>query len=92
MDPHEFYKYSKVCIAAQITIYPKPSNTGRYKIIVRTGNFEKEGQEFYHEKAYSKNILVKTPKGMVNAQEIVPSVWDKITMLYKEIALKKKLI
>jgi hypothetical protein len=63
MDAKEFYKYSKPCIDAQITIYPKPSNTGKYKIVINTVG-EKVGDEIYQTDSYIKSETIRTPSGM----------------------------
>jgi hypothetical protein len=64
MDAKEFYKYSKPCIDAQITIYPKPSNTGKYKIVINTCGREKVGDEIYQTDSYIKSETIRTPSGM----------------------------
>jgi hypothetical protein len=92
MDHKEFSKYFKACEDANISIYPKPSNVARYKIIINTRGKEKEGSEFYQDKESSKNVVIKTTKGLVNVSQKVPSVWDKIRELYKEICIKNKLL
>jgi hypothetical protein len=92
MDGKEFYKYAKPCIEAQITIYPKPSNTGKYKIVINTRGREKVGDEIYQNESYIKSEIIRTPTGMKVVSIVVPSVYDKILELYKAICLKNKLL
>ena len=92
MDHRDFAKYFTACTEANITIYPKPSNIARYKIIINTRGREKEGSETYQDKPTTKNVVVKTTKGLVSMSQVVPSVWDKIRELYKEICIKNKLL
>lgn len=92
MDGKEFYKYAKLCHDNQITIYPKASNTGKYKIIINTRGKEKTGDEIYEDKAYTKEINLQTPNGMRRVKVEVPSIADKIFQLYKQICIKNKLL
>jgi len=89
---NEFYKYSSRCIASNITIYPKPSNHGKYKIIINRRGVEKVGEEIYEDKPYIKQVEQKTTTGVIKVKVVVPSVWDKINELYKEICIKNKLL
>ncbi len=92
MDGKEFYKYSKACNDQFITIYPKASNSGKYKIIINTRGREKIGDEIYQDKSYIKEINLQTPNGMKRVKVEVPSVADKIFDLYKQICIKNKLL
>jgi len=92
MDAHEFYKYSKACNEKKITIYPKCSNTGKYKIIINRNGNEKEGEEIYENRPYIKEIEIQTPRGIQKVKKVIPSVWDKILELYKATCIKNNLI
>lgn len=92
MDSKDFYKFSKPCIASGVTIYPKPSNYGKYKIIINRNGHEKTGDQVYEDTAIFKEESLKTPKGIVKVKVVVPSVWDKILELYKDICIKNKLL
>jgi hypothetical protein len=92
MDGKEFYKYAKACNDHKITIYPKCSNTGKYKIIINTNGQEKVGEQYYGEQPSIKEIEIKTPRGIQKVKEIVPSVWDKIFELYKVTCLKNNFL
>ncbi|MFW0737607.1 hypothetical protein [Flavobacterium sp. T12S277] len=88
MDGKEFYKYAKACNDHKITIYPKCSNNGRYKIIINTNGEEKVGDHYYEKVASVKETVIKTPRGIQKVKEVVPSVWDKIFELYKLTCIK----
>ena len=92
MDGKEFYKYAKPCHDNHITIYPKASNCGKYKIIINTRGKEKIGDEIYQDKSYIKEINLQTPQGMRRVKVEVPSIADKIFQLYKQICIKNKLL
>lgn len=92
MDGKEFYKYSKACFDNGITIYPKGSNSGKYKIIINKNGREKEGSEIYEDKAYIKEETILTPRGPQKIRIKVPSVWDKILELYKETCKRNNLL
>ena len=72
MDGKEFYKYAKACNDRKITIYPKCSNTGKYKIIINRNGHEKEGEEYYENEAHVKQIEIK--KGDLVWAEIYSNV------------------
>ena len=86
------YLYMKACLENEIKIYPKGSNTGKYKIIVNTKGVEKLGDEIYEDKPYIKEVVIKTPKGNKIINKVVPSIWDKIDELYKEICIRNNLL
>ncbi|MEO8532829.1 MAG: hypothetical protein ABI441_03730 [Flavobacterium sp.] len=92
MDGKEFYKYAKACNDNNITIYPKCSNTGKYKIIINKNGEEKVGDQFYEEHASVKEVEIKTPRGIQKVKQVVPSVWDKIFELYKVTCIKNNLL
>jgi hypothetical protein len=92
MDGKEFYKYAKPCMEAEITIYPKPSNNGKYKIVINTRGREKIGDEIYQNESYIKSETIRTPSGIKVVKIQVPSVYDKILELYKAICLKNKFL
>lgn len=92
MDSKLFYQYSKACHDHGTTIYPKPNNAGRYKIIINTGGKEKVGEEIYENEAYIKETILRTPQGIRKIKTVVPSVWDKIAELYKLICEKNDFI
>lgn len=92
MEPKLFYQYSKACHEHGTTIYPKPSNTGKYNIIINTRGREKVGDEVYENQASIKIMVIKTPQGIKREKVIVPSVWDKIAELYKIICEKNNLL
>lgn len=92
MDGKEFYKYAKACNDNNITIYPKCSNTGKYKIIINRNGHEKVGEHYYENEPYVKIIEVKTPHGIQKIKELVPSVWDKIFELYKATCINNNLL
>jgi hypothetical protein len=82
----------KACIDNHITIYPKPSNLGKYKIIINTNGREKVGEEIYENESYIKEMILHTPSGIKREKIKVPSVWDKIHELYKTICDRNKLL
>ncbi|MEZ0182626.1 hypothetical protein AB9T89_10300 [Flavobacterium oncorhynchi] len=92
MDGKEFYKYAKACNDQKITIYPKCSNTGKYKIIINKNGHEKEGEEYYENVAHVKQIEIQTPRGPQKVKKLVPSVWDKIFELYRDTCIKNNLL
>lgn len=91
MDGNEFYKYAKPCNDNQIFIFPKASNSGKYKIIICDRGKEKVGNEVYEDVAVTKINQIMTTTGPQKVKEIIPSVWDKIFELYKAICLKHNL-
>lgn len=92
MDGHEFYKYASKVIASGITIYPKPSNYGKYKIIINRNGVEKVGEEYYGNESSIRILEQRTTTGIVKLKVKVPSVYDKIVELYKDICIKNKLL
>lgn len=92
MDGKEFHKYAKACNDNQITIYPKASNTGKYKIIINRNGKEKTGVETYENTPYIKEESILTPRGPQKVRVQVPSVWDKIMELYKETCSRNNLL
>jgi hypothetical protein len=92
MDGKEFYKYAKACNDHNIMIYPKCSNTGKYKIIINKNGNEKEGDQIYENLPSVKMTEIKTPRGIQEVKEVVPSVWDKIFELYKATCEKNNLL
>lgn len=92
MDGVEFYKYSKACNDHNIKIYPKCSNTGRYRIIINNNGVEKLGDQYYEDQPTVKETTISTPRGVQKIKEIVPSVWDKIFELYKITCIKNNLL
>jgi len=92
MRNEEHAKYFSLCVDSDIRIYPKPSNTGKYKIIINRRGVEKVGDEIYEDKPYIKEVSQKTTTGVVKLKVVVPSVWDKINELYREICIKNKLV
>jgi len=92
MDGKKFYQYAKICNDNHITIYPKCSNTGKYKIIINTRGREKTGEEIYEDKKYIKEVNIQTPNGQKKVKIEVPSIWDKIAQLYQQICEKNKLL
>jgi hypothetical protein len=92
MESRQSHLYTKACWENHITIYPKPSNTGKYKIIINTKGREKEGTEVYHDKPYIKEVVLHTPTGIKREKVQMPSVWEKINELYKQICIKNKLV
>lgn len=92
MDGHAFYKYSSPVIAMGITIYPKTCNYGRYKIIINRNGKEQIGEEYYEDKPSVKLMDQKTTTGIIKIKVPVPSVYEKILELYKEICIKNKLL
>lgn len=92
MDSKEAAKYFSLCVNSGIKIYPKPSNVGKYKIIINRNGVEKTGDEIYEDKPYIKEVEHKTTTGLKKIKVLVPSVYDKIHELYKEICIKNNLI
>jgi hypothetical protein len=92
MDSKLSYQYAKACHNHGTTIYPKPSNTGKYKIIINTRGTEKIGEETYQDQSYIKELIIKTPQGIKRIKTVVPSIHDKIADLYKQICETNKLL
>jgi hypothetical protein len=92
MDGKAFYKYSKPAIAMGVKIYPKPSNSQRYKVIISRNGNEKIGDEIYLEEPYYKKVEKKTRTGVVTVKVLVPSIWDKILELYIDVCIKNNLL
>jgi len=92
MESRESHLFMKACIDNNITIYPKGSNTGKYKIIINTRGREKVGEEIYQDESYVKEVVLHTPSGLKREKITVPSVWDKINELYKTICERNKLL
>jgi len=92
MEPRESYIYFKACVDNNITIYPKPSNTGKYKIIINTKGKEKVGEEIYENEPYVKEVVLHTPNGLKKEKIQIPSVWEKINELYKIICERNNLL
>jgi hypothetical protein len=92
MDSKLFYRYAKACNDNGTVIYPKPSNSGKYKIIINRRGIEKVGEEIYQDQAYIKEEKFKTPQGFKVIKILVPSIWDKISDIYKEISEKNNLL
>lgn len=91
MESRESHIYMKACIDNDITIYPKGSNVGKYKIIINTRGREKVGEEIYQNDSYVKEVILHTPSGIKREKIQVPSVWEKINELYKTICERNKL-
>jgi hypothetical protein len=92
MDGKEFHKYAKACNDNQITIYPKASNSGKYKIIINRNGREKIGDQVYENTSYTREESIHTPSGPQKVTIRVPSVWDKILELYKETCSRNNLL
>lgn len=92
MDGKEFYKYSKACIDNNIKIYPKCSNSGKYKIIINRNGEEKIGDQYYEDQPSVRIKEVNTPRGIQKIKERIPSVWNKILELYKATCIKNNLL
>ena len=92
MEEHKPHEFAKACHASNITIYPKPSNSGKYKIIINKNGREKTGEEIYENTSYIKEETILTPRGPQKVKIQVPSVWDKISELYKEICKRNNLL
>jgi hypothetical protein len=92
MDAKEFHRYAKVCNDNLITIYPKASNSGKYKIIINRNGREKVGSEIYENTSYIKEESILTPRGPQKVRVKVPSVWEKILELYKETCKRNNLL
>lgn len=92
MESRESHIYMKACIDNNITIYPKGSNIGKYKIIINTRGREKVGEEIYQDESYVKEVVLHTPSGMKREKIKVPSVWEKIAELYKTICERNNLL
>lgn len=75
-----------------VIIYPKPSNFKKYKIIISRNGNEKIGDEIYLDEPYYKTVEKKTRTGFVTEKVLVPSIWDKILELYKDICMKNNLL
>lgn len=88
MDGKKLYPFAKACNDHKITIYPKPSNLGKYKIIININGTEKVGQEIFENEPTTRIVKIKTPTGEKILREKVPSVWDKIAELYELICKK----
>lgn len=92
MDGHEFYKYSSLVIPTGVTIYPKTWSYGKYKIIINRNGREKTGDEIYEDQSYIKEVEIKSPQGLKKVKVVIPSIYDKILELYKDICIKNNLI
>lgn len=92
MDAKEVYKYMSWCISKNILIYPKASNTGKYRIIICRNGKEKLGNEIYQDKETYKTVDVKTKNGVKKEKVRVPPLHDRIYELYKDIFEKNNLI
>lgn len=91
-DGHKLYRYMKPCLDNNIRVYPKGSNTGRYKIIIETNGRQREGKEVYKNEPYQKKESLMTDKGLVEITVTIPAVNEKVFELYKEIAIKNKFV
>lgn len=94
MDPHEFYKYSSACFKHSITIYPKPvNNHGLYLIVVNRNGRETVGKTLYRDMPYKETIEKKSSCGVIKKEvHVIPSCFDKIAAMYKDIALKNNFL
>lgn len=89
MDPRDFYIQQKVCWERGITVYPKPTNKRRhYRIVICRNGREKVGEEIYTDKAYEKIVIDKSSGVIKKNVQLIPSVWDKMLMIYDDIYKK----
>lgn len=93
-DGNKLYKYMKPCLDHNILIYPKPqsSNGGRYKIVIERNGKPKVGSEIYKNELSYKKVQKQGKTGFEEVKVEVPSIWDKIFQLYREIAIKNKYV
>ena len=90
MEVAEAHRYMKKCNDNNITVYPMPSNSRKYKLVINTNGRENIGSEIYEDKPYIKEVAIKTPQGIKKVKQVVPSWGDKIHELYKQICEKNK--
>lgn len=91
MDGKDFYRYAKPCNDAGIKIFPLPSNNGKYKIAIESNGKLTIGKEIFENDTTSIETTELTRRGPVKTKTIVPSVWDKILELYKNLLDKNNL-
>lgn len=88
-DPRNFYFQMKVCFEKGITIYPKPAGQNKaYRIVINRSGREKVGHEIYKDKAYDKISVDKSSGHIKKIMQHIPSVWDKILIIYDDIYQK----